>query len=51
MSEMIWCLEFDIDNYKHKIILKNPTKWSCPSNEADKSQLVNISTTVQSDSD
>jgi len=41
----------DIDSSKHKLILENPTKRPLPSNEADKSQLVNISTSVQSDSD
>ena len=40
----------DIDSSKHKLVLENPTKIPFPSNEADKSQLVNISMFVQSDS-
>jgi len=48
---MIDRLIFGIENAKHKQIPKHPTKKSFPSNEVDKSQLLNISTSVHNDSD
>ena len=41
----------DIDSSKHKLASENSIKRPLPFNEADKSQLVNISTSVQSDND